>query len=572
MASSFRIQRRGWLFAGAAILVAIFGTYAWWMLVPELGVVASTGETKAGESVEAEVGVSDRSGSAGDRAEAPLLSARSELKYVLDEDEKNLHIIRVVTVNEQPISGALVTSLSRKDRIGVTSMKGELLLTAEDFGSGQVAVMAEGFVVTEVKITPPFPDVVEVHLRNGSAVSGLVLDTEGDPVGKGMSVMAVSPLYWFDDRALEMTLSGSPLIPLVQTDEGGKFLLRGLEPTLQYRIFAAGLGAVSFDERNAITPGPDAYVELRALPVYGALLAFRDELGNMPPLAPLEGGWHGSARPRSHADWLYTTKWTAELLGLEPGCNGQIGFYDKYFFFTTHEDIGGSLALRYSGELPGFSPIDVGVDAARAIVCVPRYEISINQICNGFGNVTVAVNPPDRAASLLASLGTGRECRLRLTELSSKTIIEARLKSLAPAGFEVIRGVPYGDYAVMFVAPHQLFTYPKDVRMPLNLRVGPDDVAVNVSLPAFGTIEMKVITADGLDYNGPLTGSHLRTEGGELDTFHFSSAPYRIPLLPTGEYKIVVDNIFPGSTDLQSQTVYVGARDEMTLLKWRILR
>jgi hypothetical protein len=83
---------------------------------------------------------------------------------------------------------------------------------------------------------------------------------------------------------------------------------------------------------------------------------------------------------------------------------------------------------------------------------------------------------------------------------------------------------------------------------------------------------MKVWRADGSRYWGPLTGSHLWLNGNQFDAFHFSSGPYRIPLLPAGEYRIVLDNLFPDGTGLNAQTVLVRGADEVTAVEWQLPR
>ena len=376
-------------------------------------------------------------------------------------------VLRVMTWSEQPVAGATVTALASGQRIGSTDPKGELRLIENELGSGELAVMAGGFVSTEIRIPLPVPRRTDVHLDVGGQISGLVLDPRGQPVGSGLIVMAVSPLYYFDDRALGLTLAGEPLIPLVRTDESGAFVLQGLDSALQYQIFCAGSGHASFDEQEAILPAPDAYVEVQLTAVYGVDLLLRDQAGRPPKIAPMEGRWQGSHAPVvGGATYLFTTRWTEELLGLDAECNEGAQFYDKSIFYAVREDQGDSIELRYSVELPGYAPINALVSAGRALGCLRQVELVIEQICTGFGQVTVALDPPSRVESLLASLPAGRQCKLRLRENASGRVLDVRLDSLAPAGFQVISGVPYGDYSATLVGPHQLFSYPGNFGSP----------------------------------------------------------------------------------------------------------
>jgi hypothetical protein len=492
----------------------------------------------------------------------------------LKEDAKaeGQSVIQVATWTERPVFGAVVTALTSGTRIGVTGPTGELSLLGAELGSGEISITAEGFVPSEVHLPQPPPLRTLVRLEEGSQITGMVLDPHGLPLGSGVTVMAVDSPYYFDDRALALTLSGTPLISLAHTDENGIFVLRGLAPARKVRLFCAGKGYASFDERKAFAPGPDVYVEIQALPVYGVMLAFHDAAGRQPSLAPMEGRWQGSVAPLAHADPLFTTRLTEELLGLEAGCNGSPGYYDKPLIYTVHEESGDSIALRYRAELPGYAPVDVLVDASRAVGCLQRHEVVLEETCEGFGQFTVVLEPPGRASSLLDSVSAGRECKLHLREVSSGKVLEMRLKSLAPAGFEVIRGVPYGEYSVTFVGPHQLFAYPDNFRAAMNLRVGPNPATLEIDLPETGTLEMEVWKADGSAYRGPLAGTHLRLDGDQLDAFYFSSGPYRIPLLPTGDYRIALDNLFPDEGELNTQTIFVHGKDMKTFLQWRLPR
>ncbi len=56
---------------------------------------------------------------------------------------------------------------------------------------------------------------------------------------------------------------------------------------------------------------------------------------------------------------------------------------------------------------------------------------------------------------------------------------------------------------------------------------------------------------------------------GEMDVFYFSSAPYRIPLMPSGEYRITLDNL---GSNLESKTVFVMEDDSTTAASWVLSR
>ncbi len=475
-------------------------------------------------------------------------------------------VLRVITGSEQPVSGAIVTALSSGRRLGQTGIEGEMDLVAEELGAGALAVMAEGFISTEVRIPMPPPAQTDVHLTRGARIIGLVLDDRGLPAGAGIRVMAVSPLYSFNDRALGLTLAGEPLIPLVQTDEKGAFVLSGLDPGHQYRLFAAGKGLASFDERTTVVPGPDAYVEVRTSPVFGVFVAFRDEDGRPLQLAPMTGSWQGSVTTGARATPLFTTKWTETLLGLDAGCNVVAEFYDRTFFYTAQGEPGDSISLRYRAELPGYAPIDELVEAGRAVGCLRRQDIIVRHTADGFGHVSVLLDPPARVAALLDSLSAGRHCKLRLREVPSGKVLDLWLDALAPAGLQVVDGIPHGVYAATLVAPHQLFAHP----FGLQVDVGPEPVTLRFDLPPTGTLEMRVWRPDGSAYYGPLVGSHLRMEGDELDAFYFSSGPYRIPLLPNGEYRIVLDNLFADDAETHAQRIFVRDDGQTTVAEWRI--
>lgn len=483
-----------------------------------------------------------------------------------EQEAERQPVLRVMRWSGQPVSGAVVAQQSSGKRLGQTALDGEVALVEKELGTGTLVVMADGFISTELRLRMPPSLRTDVYLDEGAQIRGVVLDPTGLPAGAGMNVMAVNPLYYFNDRALGLTLSGQPLIPIVQTDENGAFVLRGLDPWREYRIFAAGGGLAEFEERDSIVPGPDAYVEVRTSPVYGVFLTFQDESGRPPQLAPMTGRWQGSATTEAQAIPLFTTKWTENLLGLDVGCNGNAEFYDRTLFYTTPGDSGESITLRYRAELPGYAPVDVLVDAGRAAGCLSQKNVVIQETGGGFGRVSVVLNPPARAAALLESLSDGRQCKLRLREVHSGRILDVGLDALAPSGFQVVDGVPFGEYVGAFTAPHQLFVHTFD----FPFRVGTEPVTLDIHLPATGTLEMTVWRRDGSAYCGPLVGSHLRLGGNELDAFYFSSGPYRIPLLPNGEYRIVLDNLFSDDAEMHAQEIFIRADGETTRADWRI--
>lgn len=479
-------------------------------------------------------------------------------------------LLRVLGPNDEPVAGALVTGLAeaKGNLIGSTSSDGGVLLTPKEFGSEGLAIMAEGFISTEVAIAPPFPDQVDVHLARGAAISGFVLDTEGLPAREGMTVMAVSPLYYFDDRALGLTLSGSPLIPLTYTDTNGQFMLSGLNPDLHYRLFAAGHGLVAFDEKLTAMPGT-VDVELTARPVYGVLVCPRDEFGNPPKAARLEGQLDSATSEAQHAHILHASKWTPRLLGVDRVTEAQAPYYDRYLFFTTERDLGDSIPIRYRLRIPGYEPVDAELNALRLADRVPVQQQLVKRTCAGFGKVTVVVTPPSRVDALLRAVSSGRECRLLLREIVMGHRFEARLKDLAPSGMELIDGVPYGDYAVTFVAPHSLFAYPDNNHAPVMVRIGPEPALLDVPISAFGTIELRILTADHHLYSGPVLGSHVRLDNSQMDVFYFSTPPYRIPLMPGAEYRMELDNL---QTNLESKTLFVREDDSTTVVSWLLSR
>ena len=110
----------------------------------------------------------------------------------------------------------------------------------------------------------------------------------------------------------------------------------------------------------------------------------------------------------------------------------------------------------------------------------------------------------------------------------------------------------------------------RNFQAAIELRVGPEPVTLGIELPATETLEIKVWRADGSRYCGPLSGSHLRIDGDELDVFYFSSGPYRIPLLPAGEYRIVLDNLFSDDAELHAKTVLVRSAGEVTAVEWQV--
>jgi hypothetical protein len=381
-----------------------------------------------------------------------------------------------------------------------------------------------------------------------------------------MTVMAVSPLYYFDDRALGMALADKAFIPMTRTDPSGRFTLTGLSPSLNYRFFAGGLGYVAFDEHLTVVPSSNDFVELVARPVYGAIVAPRDVNGNEPRAGPFDGFLDSATAEAQHAHLLHASKWTPTLLGVESTEPAGLAYYDRYLFFTTDHELGPAIPIRYRVRIPGYKAVDVAIGAGRAVDAVPRHVVTLPAASDGFGVVAVQMGPP-RKAWAWDEVASGRECRLLLESTGSEPRFEVRLKALAPSGLEVIEGVPYGDYLAKFVAPHDLFTYPHSGDPPILLRVGPRPAVMDVSIPDLGAIELRVLTADGLLYAGALMGTHVHITDGHMGAFYFSRPPYRFDLVPPGEYRFALDNLSP---DIEPRSVLVDAVEPATVAEWRL--
>lgn len=475
-----------------------------------------------------------------------------------------LQVLRVLTRDERPISGAVVT-LANTMQLGAASSNGEIAVPGDAFGSSAV-LTADGFVPLELLLTPSSSGMTIVHMQSGLSISGVVRDLHGMPI-EGAAVMAVSPLYYFDDRALESTLSGVPLIPLDYCDIAGRFNLIGLDGRLQYRVFAAGGGCAVFDERKFVAPGDGVELELVARPVYGAVVSVVDASGGAPATLSDQVRLKSFAFPVAiHADSMFTTRWTRRLLGLDTDSCAALSSNEDQLFFIAREDLGESIGVNYRAVVAGYEPLDTTFELCRARGSVPRREVMLTRSCDAFGEVAVIITPPTRVEALAAAVTKGRECKLRLKEHVTGIVVEAIL-CFDSAGMEVVNGVPFGDYSVELRSPHSWFSYPNNYQAQSSVRIGRERSMIEVFIPPLGVIEMKVTTPDSLEYRGPLMGSLLRVEDNSMNAFYFSSGPYRIPLVPDGEYRVVVDNL---GADCEPANVMVRATDTTALVTWHL--
>jgi hypothetical protein len=169
-------------------------------------------------------------------------------------------VIGVVRSEGRPIPGAIVTlgrgSLTVLQNRATTDGKGEFALDPTVEGDYQVGVWVKGFMpVVAQKIQIPVPLPFILSLNRGSAVSGLVVDADGQPVAGAMVWVAYRIEKGDKDSAARAEAFGElgvmpgpvPPIPSASTvvrdptelsptmsmgfsDRGGSFVLRGLQP------------------------------------------------------------------------------------------------------------------------------------------------------------------------------------------------------------------------------------------------------------------------------------------------------------------------------------------------------
>jgi len=468
--------------------------------------------------------------------------------------------VLVTTVEGVGIPGASIVQLPECSALGVTAAEGGLTLPTRQLSGRVLSVSAEGFVPTTVSAPAQPGPRVEVCLRAGWSIHGLVLDPTGVPLS-GLRVVGVDPTRFLGAEAVRRTVSGIPELRTAMTDELGRFQLCGLDSSLAYKILVGGRGYFSFEPfAEPVLPSEEAYVEITAERLFGIKIVCRRGDGTPPRLGPsLSGAWRGQVRSSvPDARQALAGEWTGELLGIADGRAESP--YDVVAYFCSRMDRS-SVPFWFTASLPGYAPIDLELEARRAVDHLEDHRLTLEVTVDEVGSVAVLAAPSSLVDEVLPSAGPGGGCRLTLVDPSRGTTIDCALDPIV-AGLHVIEGVPLGRYEAVFRAPHQLMRYPEFGQPPLLLEVAGSPAEFSLPLEHWGSIGFDINDPRGLSYAGALRGTLTRTRGEESDEFHFEGRPYVLPLLPEGEYRLELHGLDLEGEDERTLDVVAGKRSE----------
>ncbi|MDA1265828.1 MAG: carboxypeptidase-like regulatory domain-containing protein [Planctomycetota bacterium] len=406
----------------------------------------------------------------------------------------------------------------------------------------------------------------EVVLRKAWAVTGKVVGPTGHPVDGKVRVIALAGRDSLTTSAVASSLAGLGPLPTTTADANGDFVIDGLDAGEAYRLFAGGGGYIAANHfAQPVRPADGQHVLVEVRPVYGVRILLREEDGGKLALSEqLNGKWHGTPSTPPGAKIIVSGGWTAALLGLGP--QESRSAFDKTYYFQNKVEAPEGLPLSYSAHLPGYEEVDVKITAMRAAADLEDIELRLTRVGDGgFGRITVWLDPPEAVEVVLPSGDNHRRSQLYLTEQDGGRLIRAQLVGLEN-GFVDIEGLPHGDYWARFRAPHQLFREPSG-DLPGRLVVVADEpVDFRVGVDQLGSLSFTLQDSAGQRYVGPVQGTHIRTFGGEADSFFIAFPPYEIPLLPPGEYKLVVP--IP-SKDVPLESAFTIMAGEVTELELR---
>lgn len=382
----------------------------------------------------------------------------------------------------------------------------------------------------------------------------LTLDAEGTISGRVVGALSgdladgkVEIIAWDFDRLRVRDLADpdrklSPDYAHAVANADGSFLVRGLHRTRNYTLVAIG---PSFGTPAPVVhvPTDDRIVTLEGMPLHGAILRVTGPNGARLLGSPLVVQDHplSYARPlASHARVASTMDACAWLLGLTAADRDLEADDQRFFFYLPIDD---SPVVELQIVRPGYDTWKDEVSIPPATPALAEIPVVLEPWASDFGSIQVELQG-------LASFGPRQfraderpDAQLHLIATEHKVLPDGRPLSLTAA-------LPDLGRAPLVVGPLPAGEYTLSLQSGFDLR-GPADreqgSSIDVSSGRLARAEFDVSDLGAIQVSitgstGPyLHQAHVQvSRKGVSTSWIFGSAPYRIPLLPAGQYEIGV--------------------------------
>ncbi|HET6162183.1 MAG TPA: sigma-70 family RNA polymerase sigma factor [Planctomycetota bacterium] len=508
----------------AGVLVA--GVVAWRAVIEdgaatspaaarELAPVVAAADPEVPASDHRNVAASARTGTGAVRSTDVV--ARGGLVHVVDGDGRSIEGAHLFVGPRDHAELQFATDAEGRSRL------------PDSVGEEWLAVAAPGFRSSEHVLGRTRAPDVEITLRRGTTIEGVVRTSDPIEPRAGLRVVAIAADDSCSVAHLESICVGRAPGPIVTTDALGTFVIDGLDPQTTYSIVAGGGGWVSLRSDPVAAGTKDLVVTVGALFGVDLQLCVSGD-GALPssdwfgpprftesgqsdcvadPFRPIVAGLPAEVRAwnRSHVLLLHVRESCAD---------DRIGPY----YHRTNE--------------AGFASDVVGLHLGRFTDSVPVVRHELEPLPGvRFGRLAIEIRGED--AALEPGAGQGLLGVLMLIpppELASGGFFEAGVQ-LGSGPHQVVSGVPVGKYAWRFLVvegPNPPRPFGIDGASP-SIEFDGDDATLVLDLRERGDVQFDVTRSDGSAFVGVASFSILDAAAAKPTRDVGSSQPVAVDVV-----------------------------------------
>lgn len=463
----------------------------------------------------------------------------------VDDALPDVVVLRVEDRFGRPISAvhvALRAALSTDVLVDETGESGEIRvdrLRLRD--SVEVTAEHPDYVPFRRVLVPPVDDTTRITLVPWGRIAGLVVDSNGAPVGTKPLVLAhlVSqpPGKQQVLDAIRAHRKGVPVKELVVTEanEHGEFSLERLVTGSSYSLLCGG-GGVALLQPMVVSPDSEPLVvQVEAL--FGARLSVE----GVPPGAAVlweipEPAWFWDP-DGTRASGFETDSLTAILVGLEVQETVRAPALPLPLLFFGPPELEAVGPIRFQGTPAGYSPIATNLTLPRITGTIPSATLDSAPVVPAWGKISVrflGVQQNEDVERL------GRLGRILLSSAETGSVLEKPFTTWSPGAAEV-GGVPFGRYAASISTEAGYTNYPSVERW-IDVDSSSDTETVSFDLIQECQVEVAAVRRSGELVEGELLIEVAQS--AQDDWFSsfvgFRRSPYVVQGLVPGQYQFAI--------------------------------
>jgi hypothetical protein len=473
---------------------------------------------------------------AADVHPTPLSSPTPVTQVAPDpESRRTVQSVRLIDCDGDPVTNVCVTPVDSKygdwisspsSQVGIVALP-EVAIGLRILVKWPTGFTSEGSVEAGVSgpvcvVRTPADVIIKVQLPNGSpptCETWVVLAEEGVPF-HGLP-----------------TLTGAhhSQIRSEVTRPDGTVAFCGV-PNGRYDVYAGGNGFVTPKQLRGINVGElnGSELVITVHRVYCAAVIYEESDGS-----PIRQEWRlfsanymtKTSTPQG-ARVIPRDTWLSSMAGL-PQQIALDGISEDYYF-VTDDDRARIENIVLEKQLPGYKPLKLSVDAGWLGIGPTVSHGNLSRDCDGFGTVTLSFELPAGAAGQVINSGLP-QVRLHLKPAGERPTLVYQVDYLASP--LTVSGIPFGPYGVGIELP---WLGRKVAASPTTIVVSEDTQQIVASLTDYCPVEFIRENA-GSVYRGRLA-LVLEPEGGYGSRVSFARAPYIIPFLPAGKYRVQISS------------------------------